>query len=100
MYVRGGGSFTNQGVLSVTSGELFDARSVVFTNASGSRWGWGRFDAADWLRGGQLLEPGTITLGAVRRCISGSFSQTDFGAVSNSGGTVFIDGTLANSGTY
>ena len=43
---------------------------------------------------------GTITLGSAATLrLGGSFSQTNFGSISNTGGTVYIDGTLANTGT-
>ncbi len=101
MYVRGGGSFTNQGVLGVSNGEIFDATSVVFTNAAGIDLAVG---AGSTLRLGSAADSfsnqGTITLGSAAALrLGGSFSQTNFGSISNTGGTVYIDGTLANTGS-
>src|SRR5205807_9865710 len=65
MYVRGGGSFTNQGVLSVSSGDVFNATNVVFTNAAGISLAVG---AGSTMRlgsaGDSFSDQGTIALGS------------------------------------
>ncbi len=101
MYLQGGGSFTNQGIFSVTNGEYVGAHSVVFTNAAGINLAVG---AGSTLGLGSSSDSfsnqGTIALGAGAKLhLLGSFSQANIGSVSNTGGTVFIDGTLMNSGS-
>src|SRR5439155_27218269 len=91
MYFRGGGSFTNQGVLSVSNGEYLGASAVVFTNAAGIDLAVG---AGSTLRLGSAADSfsnqGTISLGSGAALhLGGSFSQTNIGSVANTGGTVF-----------
>jgi len=76
MYLRGNGSFTNQGVLSVSTG-------MISTLPPGGLLELGD-DHAEQRR--EAASEDNLTTGAI-------------GTVSSSGGTVFIDGTLANSGT-
>ncbi len=77
MYLRGGGSFTNQGMVDVSNGDDFDVASgVAFSNS------------------------GTIALaGAGKLHLQDSLATSALGTISNSGGTVFIDGTLNNTGS-
>ncbi len=101
MFLLGGGSFTNQGTISVSNGDDFNASSVVFTNAAGIALAVG---AGSTLRLGAASDSfsnqGTIALGTGAKLhLGGSFSQANIGTVSNTGGTVFIDGTLNNTGS-
>jgi hypothetical protein len=77
MYLRGTGGFTNQGTISISNGDDFDvAAGVAFAN------------------------PGTITLGSGGKLhLRDNLTTGAIGTVSSSGGTVFIDGTLTNTGS-
>ena len=72
MYLRGGGSFTNQGAINVSNGDDFDvAAGVAFSNS------------------------GTIALGSAAKLhLRDNLATGAIGTVRQSGGTVFIDGTL------
>src|SRR4029077_16646037 len=75
--LRGNGSFTNQGTISVTNGDDFDVGSgLAFSNT-------GTIALAS---GGKLHLRDNLATGAL-------------GTISNTGGTVFIDGTLTNTGS-
>ncbi len=77
MFLRGVGSFANQGTINVSNGDDFDVASgVAFSNS------------------------GTITLASAGKLhLQDSLATGALGTISNSGGTVFIDGTLNNTGS-
>src|SRR5207244_1448485 len=77
MYLRGNGSFTNQGTISVSNGDDLDvAAGLAFSNSG----------TITLSSGGKLHLRDNLTTGAI-------------GTVSSSTGTVFIDGTLTNTGS-
>src|SRR5581483_2096928 len=99
--IRGQGSVTNRGVIDVTNGDVLDLRGPAFDNAAGAALAVG---AGSTARLGSspngFGNQGTITLGSGAALdLYGSFSQGDIGALTNSGGSVFINGLLTNSGS-
>jgi hypothetical protein len=93
-------TFTNSGALAVSNGETATIDPTSFTNAAAGVISVGADSALSLTLGGSWSNLGSITLASGSSLyLRGSFTIASLGSITNSGGTVYIQGTLTNTGT-
>ncbi len=95
-----GTSFTNAGIVNVSNGGWLQIQATNFTNAaSGTIAASGTNTIISITSNGSWTNSGLISIASGAGLhLGGSFTAGSLGTVTNSGGTVFIEGTFDNTG--
>jgi hypothetical protein len=92
-------TFTNSGTLSVSNGEAVDLAPDNFTNAAAGVIVVGANQTLTLAPAGSWSNQGSVTLASGSSLfLGGSFTLAGLGNMTNSGGTVYIEGTFDNAG--
>jgi fibronectin-binding autotransporter adhesin len=91
--------FTNSGTIDISDGETATIEPTNFTNAASGVISVGADSTLYLTPGGSWSNLGSITLASGSSLVlGGSFTLAGLGTLTNSGGTVYIQGTFNNTG--
>ncbi len=94
-------TFTNSGTLTVSNGDAVDIEPTNFSNAATGVIAVGADSTLDLAPGGSWGNQGSITPASGSSLyLGGSFALAGLGNVTNSGGTVTIEGTFKQHGRH